>query len=70
MTTAGSRGMLTLATRQLLSRWDETRQSWRDLKAAEFEGHYLSGVKDTVGAAIRTLEEIDQILEKAHADCE
>lgn len=70
MTTASSRGMLTLATRQLLSRWDETRQSWRDLKAAEFEVQYLSGVKDTVGAAIRTLEEIDQILEKAHADCE
>lgn len=70
MTTAGSRGMLLLATRQLMSSWDETRQSWRDLKAAEFELNYLSEVKDTIGKTIRTLEEIDQILEKVHADCE
>ena len=70
MSTAGSRSQLALATRQLMDRWDETRRSWRDLKAAEFEEHYLSEVKETIGGAIRTLEELDQVLEKVHADCE
>ncbi|HSP43095.1 MAG TPA: hypothetical protein VLO11_09505 [Luteolibacter sp.] len=70
MSTAGSRAQLAQATRQLLGRWDEAHRSWRDLKAAEFEERYLSEVKETVGAAIRTLEELDQLLEKVHADCE
>ncbi len=70
MSTAGSRAQLAQATRQLLGRWDEARRSWRDQKAAEFEETYLSEVKETVGAAIRTLEELDQLLEKVHADCE
>jgi hypothetical protein len=70
MSAAASRGMLTLATRQLLARWEETRKSWRDQKASEFESLYLAELKDTVHAAVRTLEDLDHLLEKVHADCE
>jgi hypothetical protein len=70
MSAAASRGALASATRQLMSRWEETRQSWHDKKAVDFEALYLSEVRDTVAAAIRTLEELDQLLEKVHADCE
>lgn len=67
---AAARGQLTLAARQLATRWEEARRSWRDQKAADFEALYLTEVRDTVHAAIRTLEELDQLLEKVHADCE
>ncbi len=70
MSMAGSRGLLTMATRQLMGRWEETRDSWRDQKAADFEALYLSEMKDTVNTALRALEEIDRLLEKVHADCE
>lgn len=70
MSASGSRGMLALATRQLAERWAETRLSWRDQKAAEFEGLYLSDLADTVNAALRALEDLDQLLEKIHADCD
>ncbi len=70
MSAAASRGLLTMATRQLMSRWEEVSQSWRDAKAADFENTYLTEVRDTVTAAIRTLEELDHLLEKVHADCE
>jgi uncharacterized membrane protein YdfJ with MMPL/SSD domain len=70
MSAAASRGLLTMATRQLMGRWDEVSNSWRDQKAADFETLYLAEVKDTVTAAIRTLEELDQLLEKVHAECE
>jgi len=70
MSTAGSRGLLTLATRQLMNRWEETRISWRDQKAVGFQDLYLSEVKDTVNSAIRTLEELERLLEKVHEDCE
>lgn len=70
MSASSSRGMLTLATRQLMSRWDETRNSWRDGKAVDFEALYLADVRDTVAAALRALEELDHLLEKVHAECE
>lgn len=70
MSHSGSRGLLTLATRQLHARWAETRNSWRDQKSAEFEGLYLAELTDNVNSAIRALEELEKLLEKAHADCE
>jgi hypothetical protein len=70
MSAAASRGMLTMATRQLMGRWEETCQSWQDRKADEFEATYLSEVQATVSAAIRALEDLDQLLDKVHADCE
>jgi len=70
MSAIASCGMLTMATRQLVSAWEMVRQSWRDQKAVEFETLYLSEVRDTVAAAIRTIEELDQLLAKVHADCD
>lgn len=70
MSAAAARGLLTLATRNLMGRWDETRLVWRDGKAEEFDALYLAEIANTVAAAMRALEEIDQLLEKVHADCE
>jgi len=70
MSTASSRGMLTLATRHLLARWTETRNSWRDHKAADFEELYLSELTININTALKALEELDQLLEKIHADCD
>ena len=67
---SGSKGLLTLATRQLQSRWDETRYSWRDRKAEEFEEMYLSELMNGVNSALRVIEELDHLLEKIHADCD
>lgn len=59
-----------MATRQLKERWSETRNSWRDQKAAGFEGLYLSDLTDTMNTALRALEDLDRLLEKIHADCD
>ncbi|MEO5714539.1 MAG: hypothetical protein ABIT37_13715 [Luteolibacter sp.] len=66
----GSKGLLTLATRNLQARWGETRYSWRDRKAQEFEEMYLSELMNGVNAALRVIEELDHLLEKIHADCD
>lgn len=70
MSMSGSKGLLTLATRNLEARWGETRFSWRDRKAQEFEEMYLSELMTSVNSALRVIEELDQLLEKVHADCE
>ena len=70
MSASGSRGLLTLATRQLMARWEETRNSWRDQKAAEFESLYLSELGHSVSSALKILDDLDHLLEKIHADCD
>lgn len=70
MSAAGSRGLLTLATRQLQARWAETRASWRDSKAADFEELYLSELTQCMNAALRVLEDLERLLDRIHADCE
>ncbi len=70
MSSTASRGLLTLATRQLLSRWEETRHSWSDQKSLEFETLYLAEISDNLSSTLRSLEELDQLLEKIHADCD
>jgi hypothetical protein len=67
---SGSKGLLTLATRQLESRWGETRFSWRDRKAQEFDDLYLAELMNSVNSALRVIDELDQLLEKVHADCD
>ncbi len=67
---SGSKGLLTLATRQLEARWGETRFSWRDRKAQEFDDLYLAELMSSVNSALRVIDELDQLLEKVHADCD
>lgn len=70
MSMSGSKGLLTLATRNLQARWGETRFSWRDRKAQEFDEMYLSDLVHSVNSALRVIDELDKLLEKVHADCE
>jgi hypothetical protein len=70
MSLSASKGLLTDATRQLQARWSETRNSWRDQKAEEFENLYLSDLATAVNSALRVIDELDQLLQKIHADCD
>jgi len=70
MSMSGSKGLLTLATRNLQARWGETRFSWRDRKAQEFEEAYLEELMTSVNSALRVIDELDKLLEKVHADCD
>lgn len=70
MSVSGSKGLLTMATRQLKSRWEETRFSWRDQKAQEFDDLYMVELMNSVNSVFRVIDELDQLLEKVHADCD
>lgn len=70
MSISASKGLLTLATRQLQARWGETRYSWRDSKAQEFDELYLADLMTSVNSAFRVIDELEKLIEKIHADCE
>ena len=70
MSLSGSKSLLTDATRQLQVRWADTRNSWRDHKANEFDDLYLADLATAVNTALRAIDELDHLLQKIHADCE
>ena len=70
MSASGSKGLLLDATRQLQARWSDTRATWRDHKAAEFEEQYLASQTSNVHTALRVIDELEQLLNKVRNDCE
>ncbi|MGY8652362.1 MAG: hypothetical protein ACKVJX_01950 [Verrucomicrobiia bacterium] len=66
----GSRARLAAITKDLISRWKEVKEHWRDSKAAEFEKAYLEELLISVNTAVGSLEKLDQILTKIRKDCE
>jgi len=70
MSLGASKSLLQEAHRELFARWEDTRASWRDAKADDFEHEHLAALPQAVAGAIRVIEELDQILAKIHADCD
>ena len=58
------------ATRELARKWDQTKESWRDAKAEEFEREYLAGLMSDVERAIPILDELDRLITSIRGECE
>lgn len=70
MSLGASKSLLNEAAREMFARWDETKQSWRDGKAQDFEKDYLGPLPQALATATRVIEELDLVLSKIHADCD
>lgn len=58
------------ATKELLLKWEETKESWRDAKALEFEQKYLTELQTAVDRALPIFEDLDKLVSKVRSDCE
>jgi hypothetical protein len=67
---SGHSARLVALTRALAERWRQTRESWRDVKAREFEQRYIVELESGVDSAGRSIEELEAILRKIRSDCE
>jgi hypothetical protein len=70
MSAAASRARLAALTKDLIRRWKETREQWRDGKAQEFERVYMEELLASVNTAVGSLEKLDRTLSKIKRDCE
>lgn len=70
MSLGASKSLLHEAHRELFARWEDTRASWRDAKADDFEHEYLAALPQALAGATRIIEELDQLLAKIHTDCD
>jgi hypothetical protein len=70
MSLAANKTRLTSVTHELFNRWRETKQHWRDAKAAEFERLYIEELNASVNAASGVIDQLDKIMAKIKKDCE
>ena len=61
---------LTGATRELMLRWETTRESWRDARSLEFEKQYIEELRAGVDKASVVLDQLDKLVAKIRSDCE
>jgi hypothetical protein len=62
--------VLLQAIKDLSQKWEQTKASWRDVKADEFEHNYLERLPNLAARTSTAMEEISVLLRKVHLDCE
>jgi hypothetical protein len=70
MNPSGIKNRLVSLTKGLATRWDETRNYWKDAKSLEFEKSYMTELFANVDRTVIVLEKLDEILAKVRKDCE
>jgi hypothetical protein len=70
MSVRASASNLVQAAKLLKAEWAQTRESWRDVKAMEFERTYLEDLPNHVARTAAVIEELDMLLRKVQHDCE
>jgi len=70
MNPSGIKNRLTSLTKGLATRWDETKNYWKDTKSQEFEQRYLIELFANVDKTVTVLEKLDELLAKVKKDCE
>ena len=68
MSATGSR--LSALTRELCARWAQTRESWLDAKADEFDRRFMEDLRQSVETGVTVIEKMDALLAKMRKDCE
>ena len=70
MAVIANRARLEGLTKELLMRWHETKDSWRDVKSEEFESKYLLELKASVEKTVTVIEQLDKVVSRIKRDCE
>jgi hypothetical protein len=70
MSMNASKSRLAALTKDLAARWRETRESWRDDRAREFEQHYMDDLLSGVTNTLNSIDNLERILNRIREDCE
>ena len=70
MAVIANRARLEGLTKELLMHWHDTKASWKDAKAEEFERKYLMELKASVEKTVTVIEQLDKVVSRIKRDCE
>ena len=64
------RARLWKSTKDLLSRWSETRSHWDDASSHSFEEKYMVPLEQEAKKAVSAMDSMAQVLQLVKRDCE
>lgn len=70
MNLSGNKGRLVGLTRDILLRWNETKNHWRDARADEFDRRFMRELDASVNRTVLILDKLEELLKKVRSDCE
>ena len=70
MSVLANRARLEALTKELWVHWAQTKDSWRDAKAGEFERKYLEELRAGVDKTVTIIEQLDKVISVIKRDCE
>ena len=70
MSMSSSKTRLAAITKQLSVNWEQTKESWKDLKSQEFERAYMTELLAGVDQAVTVIDQLDKLIAKVKDDCQ
>jgi hypothetical protein len=70
MSLNANRARLMAMTKELMLKWEHTRNYWKDSKSLEFEKRYLEPLLLQMDKTGGVSEKLDAIISKARKECE
>ena len=70
MSMSASGAQLAALTKELLIRWQQTRECWMDAKAREFDERYMLELESMVRTATTGIASLEGVIRKVRSDCE
>jgi hypothetical protein len=58
------------ALKELMIRWERTKQKWDDQKSREFEEEMIAPLKPRIKATLAALERVGSVAAQARRECE
>ncbi len=69
MSSAGGARIVGL-TRELLNKWNQSKESWRDVKALEFEKKFMDELESSASHASSGIDNLERIILNIRNECE
>ena len=60
---------LSFAARKLAIRWDDATAQWNDAVSRDFAERHLAPLEPKVGGALRAIERLAELLQRAEQEC-
>lgn len=69
MSMTASKARLEALTKDLSSRWKQTKDFWQDAKRREFEQRFMDELIASVNRTTASIDELDKVVTKVRNEC-
>jgi hypothetical protein len=70
MSLNANKGRMQGLTKEILLRWADTKNHWRDARSAEFERRFIQELTPRVNQATAAIDKLEELFKRIRKECE